>query len=235
MIIMKKINTNSNCQDTAALIDLFNKILEESNYDLNRFVNGMTLSIDDNESKDLGEMVQKFIDLIVPGVKRLASPEEFWEEFTKLDDYEKIDKFIDWIKGYTNSAIKPYEETKLIRNMDEQEFEDITKYCFGNLILQDVGKRKIQEQENSNQIILLKKVFLTFIDMVIVNNFSKDNAFYNMEKVFGLGEKKCSIWWNLVKENEDKLWKLMIMKKYNQIENKIDFLLNELEEANIIK
>ena len=65
MIIMKKININSNCQDTAALIDLFNKILEESNYDLNRFVNGMTLSIDDNESKDLGEMVQKFIDLIV--------------------------------------------------------------------------------------------------------------------------------------------------------------------------
>lgn len=55
------------------------------------------------------------------------------------------------------------------------------------------------------------------------------------KKVFGLGEKKCSIWWNLVKENEDKLWKLMIMKKYNQIENKIDFLLNELEEANIIK
>ena len=88
---------------------------------------------------------------------------------------------------------------------------------------------------NSNQIILLKKVFLTFIDMVIVNNFSKDNAFYNMEKVFGLGEEKCNIWWNLVEENEDKLWKLMMMRKYNQIENKLDFLLNELEEANIIK
>ena len=56
-----------------------------------------------------------------------------------------------------------------------------------------------------------------------------------MEKVFGLGEEKCIIWWKLVEENEDKLWKLMIMKKYNQIENKLDFLLNELEEASIIK
>ena len=173
---MKKININTDCQDIVAIIDLFNKILEESNYDLNRFVNGMTLSIDDNELKNLGGMVQKFIDLIVPVIKQVDNVEEFWREFTKLDDYEKIDKFIEWVKGYTNSAIKPYEETKLIRSMDEQEFCNITKYCFENLILQDVGKRKVQEQENWNQIILLKKVFLTFIDMVIVNNFSKDNV-----------------------------------------------------------
>ena len=65
--------------------------------------------------------MQKFIDNYCAWNKRLASPEEFWEEFTKLDDYEKIDKFIDWLKGYTNSAIKPYEETEVIRNMDEQE------------------------------------------------------------------------------------------------------------------
>lgn len=232
---MKKININSSYQDISSIIELFNEILEESNYNLNDFVNGMTLSIDENESKKLGEMVQKFIDLIVPGVKKLGNTEEFWNLFTKLDDYEKIDKFIEWIKGYTNSAIKPYEETELIRNMNEQEFNNITKYCFENMILQDIGKRKVQEQENWNKIILLKKVFLTFIDMVIVNNFSKDNTFYNMEKLFGLDEKKCSIWWELVEEHENKLWKLMIMKKYNQIENKLDFLLNELEESNIIK
>ncbi len=232
---MKKININSSYQDISSIIELFNEILEESNYNLNDFVNGMTLSIDENESKKLGEMVQKFIDLIVPGVKKIGNTEEFWNLFTKLDDYEKIDKFIEWIKGYTNSAIKPYEETELIRNMNEQEFNNITKYCFENMILQDIGKRKVQEQENWNKIILLKKVFLTFIDMVIVNNFSKDNTFYNMEKLFGLDEKKCSIWWELVEEHENKLWKLMIMKKYNQIENKLDFLLNELEEANIIK
>lgn len=217
------------------IMELFNKILEESNYNLNKFVNGMTLSINDDESKKLEELVQEFIDRIVSEIKKLSNQQVFWESFTKLDDYEKIDKFIEWMKGYTNSAIRPYEETEFLRDMDEQEFDNITKYCFENLILQDAGKRKVQEQANWEQIVLLKKVILTFIDMVVVNNFSKDNAFYNMEKVFGLGEEKCIIWWKLVEENEDKLWKLMIMKKYNQIENKLDFLLNELEEASIIK
>lgn len=229
--MVKEVSINSDCQNTTEIIELFNKLFEESNYDLNRLVDGMILSIDDDESKSLGKILEKFIDLIILTVKKIDNPEKFWNVFIKFEDYKKTDKFIEWIKGYTMSVIKPYQKTKNIRNMNQQEFMDITKYCFENLILQDVGERKVQEQENWKKIILLKKVFLTFIDMVIVNNFSKDNAIYNMEKLFGLSEEKCDIWWKLIIENEEKLWKLMMMKKYNQIENKLDFLANKLEEA----
>lgn len=232
---MKKLNISSDCQDVTAAVSIFNKILEESNYNLNRFVNGVTLSIDDDESKTLGEMVQEFIEVIVSTVKNIDDPETFWESFMQLDDYEKNDRFIEWIKGYTNSVIKPYKEAEIVRSMDAQEFRNVTKYCFENMILQDIGRRKVQEQKNWEQIIVLKKVFLTFIDMTIVNNLSKENALYNMGKLFGIDEEKSEIWWELVIENEDKLWKIMMMKKYDQIENKLDFLLNGLEEANIMK
>ena len=51
-----------------------------------------------------------------------------------------------------------------------------------------------------------------------------------MERRFGLCAEKCDIWWKLVKENEDRLWKIMIMRKMNLMENKVNKLLDYIQE-----
>ena len=40
--------------------------------------------------------------------------------------------------------------------------------------------------------------------MVVVNNYSK--------KCFGIDESHCTIWWKMVQEKEEKLWRIMLMR-----------------------
>lgn len=228
-------NTQSKYPDLTEAIQLFDEILKEGNYDLNRFVNGVTLSIDESESETLGEKMHSFIDLLFVLVKETDNFEEFWKPFAEIKNYEKNDQFVEWIKGYMNSMLKPYKETEFIRKMKKQEFQNVTEYCFQNMILQDAGKERIQESKNWEQYLIVRKVIFSFIDMVIVSNYSLENTIKTMEKLFGLSEEKCEIWWKVIEENEDKLWKIMMMKKYNQIDKKLDFILNELESVDIIR
>ena len=100
------------------------------------------------------------------------------------------------------------------------------------MILQDIGKEKVQEQR-TEEIFILRKIFLTFIDMVIGKNYAKDNAFDTMEQIFGLCKEKSEVWWELVKKNEDRLWKIVMMMKCNRIEEKLNYVLNELEDTAI--
>lgn len=54
----------------------------------------------------------------------------------------------------------------------------MSDYCFYNLILQDVGKKRIEETiGDEKQIQILKKAIFTFCDRIISDNFSKENAF----------------------------------------------------------
>lgn len=50
------------------------------------------------------------------------------------------------VKGYINSLVKPY-KAKFIRNIQLTEFKDITRFCFENMILQDIGKKKFKNRE----------------------------------------------------------------------------------------
>ena len=91
------------------------------------------------------------------------------------------DKFINWLHGYVESVIKPFIEAEYIRKLDKEHFEALTKYCFENLILRDIGNDKIDFSiGNENSILTMKKVLFTFIDMIIVNNYSKENAFFRI-------------------------------------------------------
>ena len=64
--------------------------------------------------------------------------------------------------------------------------------------------------------------------MVIVDKFFKENAFDNMKD--GIKNSYCELWWKLIEENEDKIWKIMIMKQYSRMENKLNHLLDLMEE-----
>lgn len=228
---MKEIHTRSSELEMLKSIRLFNEILEKADYNLNKYVKGHSLVLPDSDTEDFENLLKEFANTIPNEVKNLENPEAFWELFSELDDYNDNDKFINWLHGYVESVIKPFIEAEYIRKLDKEHFEALTKYCFENLILRDSGNDKIDFSiGNENSILTMKKVLFTFIDMIIVNNYSKENAIERMQKIFGIKEDYCVIWWDIVNKYEDKLWRIMMMKKYDDIENKLEYIVNIMEE-----
>lgn len=228
---MKKIELEFQENGIKKAIELFNSILEESSFDLNQFVKSNSLAIPNDMSEKFLESLKQFINIVPDIVKQLDEPETFWNIFENLDDYEKNIKFIIWLKKYTESVIKPFEEAMFLKEMDDESFQKLTNYCFENLILKDVGKKRIDSNIGDvKQILILRKIIFTCIEMVVVDNFSKENTFDNMERMFGMKASYCELWWNLIEKNEDKIWRIMVMKQYSRLENKLNRLLDLIEE-----
>lgn len=228
---MKKIELEFQESGIKKVIELFNVILEESEFDLNQFVKSDSLAIPNQMSETFLESLKQFVDMVPDIVKQLDDAESFWCLFENLDDYEKNNKFIVWLKRYTESIIRPYEEALFLKEIDEELFQKLTRYCFDNLILRDIGKKRIDSEIGDiKQILTLRKIIFTFIEMVVVDNFSKENAFDNMERMFDIKASYCELWWDLIEKNEDKIWKIMIMRQYSRMENKLNHLLDLIEE-----
>lgn len=65
--------------------------------------------------------------------------------------------------------------------------------------------------------------------MIKGNFYSDEYALENMKRIFGIEREYCIKWLKLIEENEDRLWKIMLMKRFNKIENKLDELLDKMD------
>lgn len=212
--------------DVKKIEELFNVILRESDYNLNQFVKGDILGISREMSAPFFESLEELVEILPDIVKNIDDIESFWTIFQKLDDYTNNDKFIIWLQ----EGSKPVSETFFIKDLDFETFIKMSDYCFYNLILQDVGKKRIEETiGDEKQIQILKKAIFTFCDMIISDNFSKENAFESAGRMFEIEESYCEIWWKYVKENQDKLWKIMMMKRCKNLEIKLELLLKLMD------
>lgn len=228
---MKKIELD--CQESGGkkFIELFNFILEHGNYNLNQLVNGNALSISDEMTEEFTDKLKELLDVIPSEIRTVEKKESFWAIFEKLDDYEKNSKFIEWLKRYTDTTLRPFEAADFIREADEKTFQEMTDFCFQNLILKDTGRKKIENSFwNVKQMLILRKVIFTFIEMVVIDNLSKENSIADMTEMFGIKEDFCEKWWEYIEVNEEKLWRIMVTKKFSQIENKLDRILEAIED-----
>lgn len=227
---MKKINSESQIDGMTTSFELFNSILENSGYNLNQYVKGDMLAITDDVQEEYVNTLKEFMDIAADEVKNIEDKEAFWSIFEKLDDYKDNNRFIAWLKKYIEAANRLFEDAAFLRDIEDTAFERMTDYCFQNLILRDIGKKRIANEWDLKQMTILRKILFTFIEMVVTDNFSKENTFANMQKLFGISGKQCEHWWNIVNQNEEKLWRIMLMKQYSRLENKIDIILENLEE-----
>ena len=218
--------------DIKRLEELFNMILVDSEYNLNQFVKSSdTLSVTKETSDDFSENLKEFIELFPEVVNSIEDKERFWSAFQNLDDIDNNNEFIHWLQRYVDSVTKPIEEAAFIKELDFETFKKMSAYCFKNLILQDVGKKRIDKTVgDEQQIQILRKALFTFCDMVISDNFSKENAFDNLSRMFGMEESYCEIWWKYVEQNEEKLWRILMMKHQKNLENKVESLLQIILE-----
>lgn len=227
---MKQLFIKSQESEISNFVDLFNFILENMNYNLDCLVKGNSLAVEDSISEEFLEKLKDFLALAPEIIRKTDNKEEIWSSFEKLENYESNKKFINWLKKYVETRIRPAEDARFINELDLKSFEAMSQYCFENLILKDIGRNNIDEQWDKEQIIIIRKMLFTFINMIEVNFYSDEYALENMERVFGIKRQYCIKWLHLIKEHEDRLWKIMLMKQYNKIENKLDELLDKIDD-----
>lgn len=228
---MKKIELQFPEFGMEKMIELFNDILEQCDYNLNQFVKGDTLAISNEMSENFLKLLKEFVKGIPDALRELDDNDVFWDAFEKLDDYDKNNRFVMWLRRYTDSIIRPLQEAEFLKEIDEETFQKLTNYCFENLILRDIGKKRVDESIGDvKKLFILRKIIFTFISMIFIENFSKENAFDNMERMFGIKEHQCEVWWRLIEKNEEKIWRIMIVKQCSRIENKLNHLLEIVDE-----
>ncbi|MDO4469845.1 MAG: hypothetical protein Q4C84_08380, partial [Bacillota bacterium] len=69
-------------------IDLFNSLLEESEFNLDQFVNGDALAISNEISDQFVKNLKEFINIIPDAVREIEDQDVFWNTFSHLKDYE---------------------------------------------------------------------------------------------------------------------------------------------------
>ena len=107
----------------------------------------------------------------------------------------------------------------------------MTDYCFEIFLLKDIVKKRIDNSiGNVKQMLTLRKIIYTLLGMIVVHNFSKENTYDNMERMFGIKESYCEILWRQYEGNEERIWRIMMMKQYSRIENKLNYLLEMRED-----
>lgn len=226
---MKKIESKFQEPGILKVIALFNIILEESHFNLNQIVKGDSIIVSGEMSEVFLDSLKEFVDLIPNEIRHVEQEEEFWSLFENLDDYENNDKFIMWLKRYVEAFVKPNKEAMFLKEMDDVTFKKLSNYCFENLILKNISKNRIDKEIGDiKQILILRKIIFTFIEMVIVDNLSKEDAYEYMQELFCMQEGFCEVLWNQIQKNEERLWRIMLMKQYDRIENKCNQLLEVL-------
>lgn len=228
---MKKIELEFQENGTTKAIELFNYLLEKSEYNLNQFVKSDGLVISNETPEGVSSSLKEFIEMMPDVIRKIDDRVAFWSIFEKLDDYENNSRFITWVQKYVEAIIRPLEEAAFLNEMDEKSFKKMADYCFEKFILKDIGKKRIDNSiGNVKQMLTLRKIIFTFLGMIVVHNFSKENTYDNMERMFGIKESYCEILWRQYEGNEERIWRIMMMKQYSRIENKLNYLLEMRED-----
>ena len=110
MKTMKKIYSESMKDGMKTFIDLFNIILEQSEFNLNQYVCGNSLVIPDDTMEELQNTLKKLIDVAPDVFREIENPDKFFAIFEELEDYENNEKFIKWMEKNIHSYIKPFKE-----------------------------------------------------------------------------------------------------------------------------
>lgn len=224
---MTRINLQSAEDGMKHFFELLELILNACNDKLDRFVEGDTISLKDTELEEYSdkfhEMLEEFATLCIN-----SEAEGVLKKLEELRDRVEIDKFIQWLSGYAENILEPYNELEFVRTMDLDKFSRISRYCFYNFVLVESGRENIDDKIcEESQLIIFRKLIFTIADLVIVHNYNKENINNRVLSDFKLREEQISILWNLIEENRDEMWKVMLMRKLCRVEQKLDALLVE--------
>ena len=159
-----------------------------------------------------------------------GKPERYLSGLSEIQDDENV-RFLNWLFDYMEEACITYQEGYPFRDMDLELFLEMTKYCFENFILTLIGPEEVDEQWSGKEeeLLRLRKIINYYVKMILWNHRSKKYADNLLRERFGLESQYCDVIYGQIEGNEDRLWRRVLTKRINYIENCLDELMEKVD------
>lgn len=210
------------------IVDLFLKLLEETGYDLDQLAGSNSFLIPQEGSEEIESDLKKLLGLIKGAYRE---NENALELFENIDKGEHSDKFIVLLERYLESSAQPAKETAFLRALTLDQFGSMVDYCYSNYVITNNDAMADVGQWETKQLQILIKVILTVSELVVLFKYSKKRVLHRINEMFYLDEKYGEVLWNIAKENEEQLWKYLMVMRSERIEEKLDLLLELAQSA----
>lgn len=227
---MTKKNTISHNNSSNDVSNMFFKLLDKSGQDLNQTVGSNSFvipaGIDDNFADDLSV----FLELV---------RKEYKKDQTILDTIDKLgqdtdsEKFVIMLRRYIEAVNQPVKETAFLRELSIEEFKDMVEYCYSHFVISNEDIEQDKGKWERKQLQVLRKVILTVAEMVVLSNYPKHRVLYQINRMFELNNEYGKVLWNTVQGDRDQLWKYMMSVRCDNIESKLELLLDLLQSTHL--
>ena len=156
-------------------------------------------------------------------IKCEGEPEQYLMALSDIQNDENV-RFLNWLFDYMEKVRTAYKTSAPFRDMELKTFQEMTQYCFNNFILTIIAADEEEEQwvEKQKELLELRKIIYYYIKMILWNNRSKKFADGLLKEKFGLKEEHCNVIYQQINGNEEKLWRRILAKNINRIENSLD-------------
>lgn len=216
-------NTHTESQQVNSWLQLFEVLLQESDFALDQYVNGHQVSVEQDSSDIFINSLKQFLDSAADIIGLAEDQDIVWGKIEKIGDEGENKKFIQWLKEYVGVRLRPRRDAEFINKMEQEDFENISRFCFENYVLQKTNLN-YGDRWTDKQIVVVRKMIFTFVEMLVVDFLSDEYAVAQMKSIFAMEKGRCDIWLRYIKQNEDRLWKIMLMRRMARIEKKMDNL-----------
>lgn len=210
------------------IVDLFHKLLKESGYNLNQLAGNNAFLIPEGVGEDFVDDLKKFLGLINAAYKE---NKDTLKALDSLEKGEHSDKFIVLLERYLELSGQPAKETAFIKELTIEEFRSMAGYCYSNCIMNNSDITQNTESWKAEQLHTIRKVILSISELVVLLNYSKQRVLERINMMFCLDDDYGEILWNIAKENENQLWKYLMVVRTDRIEEKLDLLLELVQNS----
>lgn len=211
-------------------LELFKDAVQECNNNLDQFVEGSRVRIPNKTSETLVEILNKFISFSRDVFFSCENVEKLWDNIKKIGEDGENKKFISWLNKYVDVGLKPRRDAKPIVSMNFEMFKNMSLYVFRNYIMKNIGKRNNDEQWDTHQVIIMKKMMHTLIEMLLIESLSEECAIEQMRNLFGMNVEQSELWINCINDDREDIWRMVLMKKISNIENRLENLEDVLKD-----
>ena len=200
--------------------DNFTKFIDKSEGKLNQYVKKDNVEINDIKLHNL--LVDTLNNIVIVGL--YIDWNHFFTQFEKWDLYQNMNQFLIWMQQYIKDRNFSYEETDFVRSMNYDALKDIIDHCFYNYILEYNAMEEKYLDLNQNQIITIVKILRTLIVLIIENNYSYKTSFDTSYEMFIWDESVFKLFWEIINNHQDVLWRITIMQKLNSLEEELAYI-----------
>lgn len=210
--------------------ELFEFLMHKCDNNLDQLVQGDELVVPSGFGEEFALNLKAYLDKVVDEYKE--KPADI-ENIIVPELKEHNGKFLEWVIAYFEAVTEPMRETAFLKGVDMKQLVYMVRYTMDRYVVSYSGDLVFDDQPeflSLEELNVLKKLLLTVSDMIIVKNFSKEYFLKKVKETFDMDSSYAEVFWNEIIPYEAALWKLLVCRKLERLENRVKELSNLVEE-----